>query len=219
MNARGKAKQFALLALVAAVFLVTLCFREERVTRAKGVELSSLPAAVGNWKVVGADGAAGSKESTFLNDVLFRTYRRDDGKTMVLAVAYGADQRKKFNLHLPELCYKASGYQVLSLSERAMHAPELKLKEMMVQDRDSTQQVQYWMVLGGKQITGELEKRARHLYYSVFGVAAEGVLVRVSSFSSEKQSAEERKVQQEFIATLYKTVNQGQRKLLFGSNA
>ena len=100
-----------------------------------------------------------------------------------------------------------------------MKAPDLKLKEMMVRDPASTQQVQYWIVLGGKQVTGELEKRVRHLYYSVFGVAAEGVLVRVSSFSSEKDAAGDRKLQQEFIGSLYKTVNQGQRKLLFGNKA
>jgi EpsI family protein len=219
MTLPAVAKHCAVLAMVVAVALVTLFSGETRATAAKGADLSSLPLAVGNWKAVGNDGAAASKESTFLNDVLYRTYRRDDGKTLVLAVAYGADQRKKFNLHLPERCYAASGYQVLSLAERAMHSPELKLKEMMVQDQASTQQVQYWIVLGGKQITSELEKRARHLYYSVMGVSAEGVLVRVSSFSSDREAAGERQVQQDFIAALYKTASQGQRKLLFGSNA
>jgi EpsI family protein len=219
MSGCSKIKHLVVLALVLAVSLVTLCSGEERVKHAAPVDLTSLPATVGAWKAVGADGGAASKESKFLNDVLYRTYRRDDGSTVVLAVAYGADQRKKFNLHLPETCYKASGYQVLSLAEQAMHAPELKLKEMTVQDPASRQRIQYWMILGGKQVTGELEKRARHLYYSVFGVAAEGVLVRVSSFSGADDAAHERQLQQEFIATLYKTVNQGQRKLLFGSNA
>jgi EpsI family protein len=212
-------KSFMVLALVLAVSVVTLCSGEERGHAPKSLDLTSLPATVGDWKMVGADGAAGSKESTFLNDVLFRTYRRDDGKTVALAVAYGADQRKKFNLHLPETCYKASGYQVLSLVPATMRLPELKLKEMMVQDSASTQQIEYWMMLGGKQVTGELEKRVKHLYYSVFGIAAEGVLVRVSSFSTPAGAAGERRVQQEFISSLYRSLNPGQRKLLFGSNA
>lgn len=219
MTVNSKIKHLVVLGLVLAVSLVTIFSGEARVNRAKKADLSALPATVGEWKMVGADGSAGSKESTFLNDVLYRTYRRDDGKTVVLAVAYGADQRKKFNLHLPETCYKASGYQVLSLTEHAIGAPKLKLKEMMVQDSSSVQQVNYWMILGGKQIAGELEKRVRHLYYSVFGVAAEGILVRVSSFSSEAGEAGDRKLQQDFISTLYRTVNEEQRKLLFGSNA
>lgn len=220
MTAKAKAKHLVVLALVVAVSLLTVFSGEVRSnTAAKaGVDLTSLPTVVGGWKAEGSDGGAGSKESAFLNDVLYRTYKRGDGKTVALAVAYGADQRKKFNLHLPELCYKASGYQVLSLAEGAMHSPDLKLKEMLVRDPASTQEIQYWIVLGGKQVTGELEKRVRHLYYSVFGVAAEGVLVRVSSFSSESDAATDRKVQQEFVSTLYRTVNQGQRKLLFGSN-
>jgi EpsI family protein len=219
MTHPGSIKSFLVLALVAALSLVTLCSGEERSHAAKPVDLSTLPTAVGNWKMTGTDGAAGSKESAFLNDVLFRTYRRADGRTLALAVAYGADQRKRFNLHLPETCYKASGYQVLSLTAQQMRLPELKLKEMLVQDLSSTQQIEYWMVLGGRQVTGELEKRAKHLYYSVFGIAAEGVLVRVSSFATPADAANERRVQQEFISALYQSLNREQKKLLFGSNA
>ena len=219
MTKTDRAKHIAVLTLVVAVSLAVLFSGETRATQARGADLRSLPAAFGNWKAVGADGAAAGEESAFLNDVLYRTYRKDDGSTVALAVAYGADQRKKFNLHLPERCYQASGYQLLSQDESAMQLPKLKLKELMVQDPSSTQQVQYWIILGGKQVTSELEKRVRHLYYSVFGVAAEGVLVRVSSFSTPADAASQRKLQQEFIADLYRTVNQGQRKLLFGSNA
>jgi hypothetical protein len=101
-----------------------------------------------------------------------------------------------------------------------MHAPELKLRQMMVRDgSESSQQIQYWMILGGRQVTGEFEKRLKHLYYSVLGVAAEGVLVRVSSFSSDKDAGSDAEVQQQFIASLYRSANPGLRKLLFGTQA
>lgn len=223
MSVSGKAKHLVVLLLAIAVASSALFYREERQPQKGGadrVNLSGIPAQIGSWNALGQDGAANTKESAFLNDVIYRTYRRGDGKTMVLAVAYGADQRKKFNLHLPELCYKASGFSVLSLSERSMHAPELKLRQMMVRDnKESSQQIQYWMILGGRQVTGEFEKRLKHLYYSVLGVAAEGVLVRVSSFSSDKDAGSDAEVQQQFIASLYQSVNPGLRKLLFGNQA
>lgn len=220
MTVKSKAKHLVLLALLLAAALTGLVHGEQRRTQKGPSRLTGVPEKVGAWTMISQDSAADAKEASFLNDVLFRTYRRPDGQTVVLVVAYGADQRKKFNLHMPEVCYKASGYQVLSQSESTMHAPELKLKQLVVASGPAdTEPVQYWIMLDGKQVTGELEKRAKHLYYSAVGAQADGVLVRISSFSSGGDPGQDYQVQREFISSLYQSVDPQLRTLLFGRTA
>jgi len=218
VTAKSKAKHLLLLGLILVTALATAAPKEERHVAGRIPNLAGFPAKVGEWSVAEQDRAADAKEASFLNEVLFRTYQRADGKKVVLVVAYGADQRKKFNLHMPETCYKASGYQVLSQAQGWMHSPELKLKQLVVSSEPAeVQPVQYWIMLDGNQVTSELEKRVKHLYYSVMGAQADGVLVRVSSFSSGQSPAEDYRVQQEFIAALYRSLDPQLKKLLFGN--
>ncbi|UFS68824.1 EpsI family protein [Geomonas sp. RF6] len=218
MTVKSKAKHLVLIALLLVAGLAAAAPKEERHAEKRGPTLTAFPAQVGEWKMVTEDTSANSKEAKFLNEVLFRTYQRSDGKKVLLVVAYGADQRKKFNLHMPETCYKASGYQVMSQSKTTMHSPELKLKQLVVSaDPVDTQPVQYWIMLDGKQVGSELEKRAKHLYYSVIGAQADGVLVRVSSFATAKTPDPDYQVQQEFIGSLYRSLDPQLKKLLFGA--
>ena len=217
MSVKSKGKHVLLLVLVAVAALSTILHPEVRRVNQSAGRLPSVPQSFGAWTMRSQNTVADSKEASFLNDVLYRTYQRADGKTVLLVVAYGADQRKKFNLHMPEVCYKASGYQVMSQAESLMHDPELKLKQLVVTaGAADTQPVQYWIMLDGRQVTSELEKRIRHLYYSVVGAQTDGVLVRVSSFLSDGDPGKEYEIQQEFIGSLYKSADPQLKKLLFG---
>ncbi|RNC73206.1 MAG: EpsI family protein [Desulfuromonadales bacterium] len=219
MATRSRVKYLVVMVLFIAVALAAFTCRVERHARAATMDLAAaIPAAVGDWRMSVQDTSLGSKEARFLNETLFRTYRRQDGKTIMLVVAYGADQRKKFNIHMPETCYRASGYEVESLGRCSMDSPYLRLRRLLVKDGPSTiEPVQYWIILNGKPVTNEFEKRAKHFYYSLLGAEADGVLVRVSSHSASRNPDKEYEVQKEFISSLYQSVKPELRRVLFGN--
>lgn len=160
----------------------------------------------------------GAFEATFLNNILFRTYQRADGKSIMLAVSYGADQKQSFSIHVPEGCYRASGFDVTSFGVFNTDLQGLKIKKVLVRRDNRTEPLQYWIVMDGKVVTNHFERKLRQVYYSVFGVRAEGVLVRVSSLSGDRDFDKEYEIQKSFITDLYRSLSPALRKLLFGDD-
>jgi EpsI family protein len=214
----GKTKFFMVIALFIAAAAFVMFYKVERTTQTSTINLASIPEEIGEWQMLDEQTSMG-KSSEFLNDVLFRTYKRGDGKTIILAIAYGADQKQNFSIHLPEGCYRAAGSDVTSIGVvNDADIPGLELKRLLVRDKEKTEPMQYWIVLNGRVITNHFERKIKQVYYSLFNVQAGGVLVRVSSLSNDKDFQKDYEIQKSFINALYKSLNPELRKLLFGNN-
>jgi EpsI family protein len=202
--------------IAAAAFV--MFYKVERNIQESTINLASIPEEIGEWQMLEQQTGMG-KSSEFLNDVLFRTYKREDGKTIMLAIAYGADQKQNFSIHVPEGCYRAAGSDVTSIGVvNDADIPNLELKRLLVKDKEKTEPMQYWIVLNGKVITNHFERKIKQIYYSLFNVQAGGVLVRVSSLSNDKDFQNDYEIQRSFINALYKSLNPELRRLLFGNN-
>ena len=213
-----KLKYYTILALFAFAAAFTFFCRVERRVQARTINLAAVPTVIGDWRMVDQDASIGKNESTFLDEVLVRTYQRPDGKTVSLSIAYGVDQRKRYTIHLPEVCYKASGCDVSLLGQSFMKSPNLRLKRMVAKSATGeTESVQYWIVLGGKVVTGDYDRKLKQAYYNFFGAEAGGVLMRVSSLSAGQDYKKEYEVQREFISALYNSLNPELKKLFFGN--
>jgi EpsI family protein len=204
---------------IAAAALV-MFYKVERVTQTRTANLAAIPEEVGGWQMIDEQTSMGTSASEFLNDVLFRTYKREDGKTIILAIAYGADQKQNFSIHVPEGCYRAAGSDVTSIGVvNDADIPGLELKRLLIRDKEKTEPMQYWIVLNGRVITSHFERKIKQVYYSLFNVQAGGVLVMVSSLSNDKEFQKDYEIQRSFINELYKTVDPELKNLLFGGNA
>lgn len=213
-----RTKHAIVLALFALAGALTFFCRVERHAQAKSINLAAIPTVIGEWRMVSQDTTLGAKEEKFLDDVLVRTYQRPDGKEVMLAIAYGADQRKNFSIHLPEYCYKQSGCTVMPVEQAVMSNSNIKLKRMLAKNPDGRiEAVQYWIVLGSKVVTREFENRLRHFYISLFNAKADGVLVRVSSIAIENNYMKSYEMQKEFISAMNNSLTHKFRKQLFGS--
>ncbi|NWF52783.1 MAG: EpsI family protein [Nitrospirae bacterium] len=207
--------------IVISIFIAVACFimfyKVERVAQTSKVNFDSIPEEVGEWQMVSEKTDMNPSTSEFLNDVLFRTYQRGDGKTIMLAIAYGADQKQNFSIHVPEGCYRAAGFDVTSMGVvNYPDIPYLELKRLLIMDREKAEPMQYWVVLNGKVITNHFERKIKQVYYSLFNVQAGGVLVRVSSLSDSKDYQRDYEMQRSFILSMYKTLNPELRRLIFG---
>jgi EpsI family protein len=214
----GKIKFIMVIALFIAAAAFVMFYKVERVTQASTINLAEIPEEIGEWQMLEQQTSMKKSASEFLNDVLFRTYQRGDGKIIMLAIAYGADQKQNFSIHVPEGCYRAAGSDVTSIGVvNDADIPGLELKRLLIKDKEKTEPMQYWIILNGRVITSHFERKLKQVYYSLFNVHAGGVLVRVSSLSSDKDFQKDYEIQRSFINDLYKSLNPELRDLLFGN--
>lgn len=214
---KNTSKYITVITLFVLAGALSFFCRVERHAQAKALNLAAIPTVIGEWRMVNQNTSLGSKEGKFLDDVLVRIYQRQDGNTVMLAIAYGADQRKNFSIHLPEVCYKDSGCDVRSIGHSVMDSPRLSLKQMLAKKPDGgLEAVQYWIVLGSKVVTNEFENRLRHFYISLVGARADGVLVKVSSIVADGDYKRNFKIQEQFISVLYDFIPTDLTKQLFG---
>ena len=213
---RIRLKQIVVIGLVIATGLFSYSFSISRTAQGSSVDLSSIPREVGDWQMKSEQTQMSSFELGFLNNTIFRIYERPDGKTIALAVAYGADQRQNFSIHVPEGCYRAAGFDVTTIGLAQLSIPDMPIKQLVVQKEHDTESMQYWIVLNGKVVTNHFERKIKQIYYSLLGARAGGVLVRVSSVSSSQDTVLDYEMQKEFIAELYNSLTFEQRRLLFG---
>jgi EpsI family protein len=214
----GKIKFIMVIALFIASAAFVMFYKVERNTQTRTINLAEIPKEMGEWQMLKQQTGMGKSSSEFLNDVLFRTYQRRDGKAIMLAIAYGADQKQSFSIHVPEGCYRAAGSDVTSIGVvNDADIPGLELKRLLIRDKEKTEPMQYWIVLNGRIITSHFERKIKQVYYSLFNVQAGGVLVRVSSLSNDKDFQNDYEIQRAFINALYKSLNPELRELMFGN--
>lgn len=183
-----------------------------------------LPAAFGEWRL---DETASNVElppdvaaqvKAIYTEVADRVYVNGKGERIMLTIAYGRDQSDGFKVHRPEVCYAAQGFTVsdpqdatLSLGER-----EIEVKHVDTQLGSRQEPVTYWMVIGDHVVNTPSRHKFQQIRYALDGLIADGLLVRVSSLSSDAPAAY--LAQAAFVRDWRAHVPESQRSRLFGSS-
>ncbi len=105
----------------------------------------------------------------------------------MLAIAYGGDQRDSMQVHKPEVCYPAAGFQVLKLAAGAFDTgfESIPVKRMLAAQGDRVEPVIYWITVGDTVAVNSLEWKLAQLKYGLTGKVPDGLLFRVSSLGDE----------------------------------
>jgi len=111
-----------------------------------------------------------------------RSFRKADGTTIMLMLAYQREQHQEDRVHVPDLCYFAQGY-VLS----NQHDIPLKIGRGLITARGFTaeglerrEQVLYWIRTGDLVNNSALRVRAEIFRQGLSGRLLDGLLVRAS---------------------------------------
>ncbi|HTP64319.1 MAG TPA: EpsI family protein [Geobacteraceae bacterium] len=212
-----KLKYCVVLTLFILAGALTFICRFQRHWQARPLDLSAIPTVVGDWSMINQENRLKGGEIKFLDNVLCRSYQRKDGRLLFLTIAYGADQRKKFSLHQPEICYKSAGCEVVPVGLTDLDSPRIKVKQLLVRDANGEfEAVQYWVVVGGEVVTSQFNRNLKHIYNNYFGKDAGGALIRVASITTAFDYQKEYGVQKEFIAALRDSLAQELRRICFG---
>jgi EpsI family protein len=157
------------------------------------------------------------------DDVLMRAYGNSHGDVVLLAVAYGRNQRQEVKIHRPDVCYTAQGFQLIERSPIALPftgtaGSPVRGMRMLVTAPGRTEAVSYWIRIGNVFTESAWAIRYHIFKQGLAGQAVDGVLVRASRIEQGGAvGANARyRVQEQFLGDLVTALPPAARRLLLG---
>ena len=150
------------------------------------------------------------------SQMLSRTYVNAKGYRIMLSLAYGNDQTRDMQVHRPEVCYVAQGFQVgggqkIELKVNGYSIPAMQLETRL---EKRIEPVTYWVRVGSEIARGNIELGLARISYGIRGQIADGLLFRVSSIDGDAASAYAE--QEEFVDELIKAMPLEARPAIIG---
>ena len=164
-----------------------------------GLPLERLfPREVGPWQLDRAYEAfvrpadLAGRRSQMYDQVLERAYLDPrEGSSIMLSVAYGRQQSVSLQLHRPDVCYVASGFEVDDRHAARLVLPThpIPINRMRARKAGRSEPVTYWALLGDTVIADGFDFRLQQLALGLRGQILDGMVVRVSSISTDAREA------------------------------
>ena len=182
-----------------------------------------IPIEFGDWRIdrsiipLQVDAETQANLDKIYNQTLARTYVNSLGERIMLSVAYGGDQSDNLAVHKPEVCYYAQGFEIMKTvaDELLTQYGKLPIKRLLAVKGYRNEPITYWITVGNKAVLPGIDEKLQQLKYGLTGNVPDGMLVRVSSISSDKDKAYQ--LQTIFIQDLLSSVNTGERIRLIGA--
>lgn len=180
----------ACLAAAGGAFALT---PRNRLQLLKGDKLAPLvPAAFGRWTSEDVDDLIAPEEgtlaATLYSETVGRVYTNaDTGEAVMMLLAYGDTQSDRLQLHRPEVCYPAFGFNIRSnrASTVDLGGAQLPVRKLVASAPERIENVTYWSRLGEYLPTDGGAQRAAKLRTSMRGDVADGLLARFSMVGAD----------------------------------
>jgi EpsI family protein len=155
--------------------------------------------------------------ATLYDQTLARTYVNDAGQRVMLSIAYGGDQSKQLQLHLPEVCYVAQGFDMVQdqNAELATHFGRVPVKRLVARQNARNEPITYWVTIGDKAVMSGLGQKYQRFLYGLTGKIPDGMLVRVSTIEADENHAY--RVQDRFVNQMLDAMSPRDRLRLLGA--
>lgn len=182
-----------------------------------------IPARFGDWVLdptvvpLTPDPEQQSVLEKIYDQTLSRTYINHAGQRVMLSIAYGGDQSKSLQLHLPEVCYVAQGFEMVKDSEDVLPTSfgQVPVKRLVARLNERNEPITYWITIGDKATKAGIQQKLRRLAYGLSGEIPDGMLVRVSTIQANDGAAYQ--VQDRFVAEMLAALTARDRARLVGA--
>jgi EpsI family protein len=182
-----------------------------------------IPKRFGNWTlddtVVPLTPDETQKEliAALYDQTLARTYVNETGQRVMLSIAYGGDQSKQLQLHLPEVCYVAQGFDMVKDKggELDTHYGQIPVKRLVMRQNARNEPITYWVTIGDKAVMSGLGQKYQRFVYGLTGKIPDGMLVRVSTIQTDEKDAYQ--VQARFVNQMLDALSPKDRTRLLGA--
>ena len=166
-------------------------------TRAAFDLAAAIPTQFANWSVdttlapVALNPDSQAALDRIYDQTLARTYIDGNGQRVMLSIAYGGDQSKALQLHLPEICYVAQGFQIVSKGEGVLATSfgQLPVRRLVARADMRNEPITYWITVGDQATRTGFAQKVRMLAYGLSGKIPDGMLVRLSSIGPDAAAA------------------------------
>ena len=148
---------------------------------------------------------------------LDRSYMDSHGTRIMLSIAYGGNQSGEMQVHRPEVCYYAQGFQVQKerLDTLSTKYGPLPIKRLFATQEGRNEPITYWITVGENAVVLKgLHHRLAELRYGLTGKVPDGMLVRVSTINSDEKTAY--RDQDEFIKAMIDGMSKEDRERIAG---
>jgi EpsI family protein len=151
------------------------------------------------------------------SQILSRTYVNSSGQRVMLSMSYGGNQGSdEMQVHRPEYCYVAQGFALKKISDEFLAVPPGKIAVRRLEATKGTrvEPITYWITIADKATLPGISRKIAQLRYGLTGNIPDGMLVRVSSLSSDR--SESYQLQNTFINELLNAVTPSAKIKLTG---
>ncbi|HRL76711.1 MAG TPA: EpsI family protein [Candidatus Accumulibacter phosphatis] len=158
-----------------------------------------------------------AKLEELYDQTLARTYTNSDGQRIMLSIAYGGDQSgDRSQVHRPEFCYTAQGFQLSNVFENTLPTGQgsLPVRRLLATQGSRHEPITYWITVGDKATLPGVGRKLIQMRYGLTGKVPDGLLVRVSSI--ELDSGKAYRLQDQFVRDLLAASSEQHRAFLAG---
>ena len=190
-----------------------------------------IPEQLGEWRVVPQvgvpmqDDALNRKVEATYQQTLARFYENNEKHQLMISIAYGSNQiNDGMQVHRPEYCYKAQGYEVEVRQDARVDTGYggLQVRQLIAHKTARLEPITYWITIGDHAVLPGFQRKLTQLRYGLRGEVPDGMLIRVSSINPDASAAYTEHA--EFIKALMASVDAkellrltGLRPLMAGS--
>lgn len=158
-----------------------------------------IPKQIGGWVMDEREGVkvinpqANAAVSDIYQQVLSRHYvNTTTGNVVMLSIAYGTDQSYGNDLHVPDVCYPAGGFQIEQRMASTLTLEgniSLPTRRLVAQRSQRREPLTYWVVVGERAVTGAVASKLMALSYGMQGIVPDGMIIRMSTLGLSDQEA------------------------------
>lgn len=150
----------------------------------------AVPLQIGAWSVTPSNAVVlpeagqGSLTARLYEQTVSRLYTSATEIPVMMVIAYGSTQSDQLQLHRPEVCYTAVGFEITSarkVSVPVSPTASLPARELVARNNDRVEPILYWTRVGDFLPASGNEQRVMKLRSEMQGYVADGVLVRLST--------------------------------------
>ena len=152
------------------------------------------PASFGGWDLAAEQATAvvnPQQQETLdaiYDEIVSKVYvERATGRRVMVSLAYGNNQSRATQIHKPEVCYPAQGFELLSMAkdQMSLDANGLPVMRIVAKLGRRTEPLTYWIRAGDRVVRGSVEQNLARIALGMRGYIPDGLLFRVSEISTD----------------------------------
>jgi EpsI family protein len=154
-----------------------------------------VPKKIGRWNFVTASGLVVPPDDPFTkslySQVLTRVYSDDRSPPVMLLLAQNGGQTGFLQVHRPEVCYTAGGFQISPLTPHPIQVGSISVpaNRMDATAGGPTEHVVYWTRIGKRTPATWRQQKVAVAEQNLEGIIPDAILVRISTVDDDADAA------------------------------